>query len=75
MNRPRIYLVDDDDDLRIKLDGSFNHTTTYSIRSPMYHARSEESNHDDGDDESSDDDGFSDDDRVTSVKAVSLYTR
>ena len=66
---------DDDDDLRIKLDGSFNNTTTYSIRSPMYHARSEESNHDDGDDESSDDDGFSDDDRVTSVKAVSFYTR
>lgn len=30
--------------LRIKLDGSFNNTTTYSIRSPMsYQARSEES--------------------------------
>ena len=35
---------DDDDDfeddtLKIKLDGSFNNTTTYSIRSPMYHNR------------------------------------
>ena len=69
-------VVGEEEDLRIKLDGSFNNTTTYSIRSPIYHggARSEESNHDDeeGDDESSeDDDGFSDDDHVTTVKAVS----
>ena len=66
-------VVGEEDDLRIKLDGSFNNTTTYSIRSPIYHARSEESNHDEeGDDESSDDDGFSDDDHVTTVKTVSL---
>ena len=26
----------EDDSLKIKLDGSFNNTTTYSIRSPMY---------------------------------------
>jgi hypothetical protein len=65
---------DEEDDLRIKLDGSFNNTTTYSIRSPIYHARSEESNHDEeGDDESSDDDGFSDDELVTTVKAVSCF--
>jgi len=67
-------VVGEEDDLRIKLDGSFNNTTTYSIRSPIYHARSEESNHDEeGDDESSDDDGFSDDDHVTTVKTVSLF--
>eukprot|EP00094_Tigriopus_californicus_P003354 TCALIF_03225-PA protein Name:"Similar to BAHCC1 BAH and coiled-coil domain-containing protein 1 (Homo sapiens)" AED:0.05 eAED:0.05 QI:260/1/0.83/1/1/0.66/6/0/1699 len=60
--RHRGDLSDEDDDceespdeesgnLRIKLDGSFNNTTTYSIRSPMYQTRttSEESNH--GDDE------------------------
>ena len=39
-----IFFQDDDDDfeddtLKIKLDGSFNNTTTYSIRSPMYHNR------------------------------------
>jgi hypothetical protein len=48
----------DGNPLRIKLDGSFNNTTTYSIRSPMYQAsRSEESTHDDEDtsEESSDD--------------------
>ncbi len=67
-------VVGEEDDLRIKLDGSFNNTTTYSIRSPIYHARSEESNHDEeGDDESSDDDGFSDDDHVTTVKTVSFF--
>jgi len=27
----------EDDNLRVKLDGSFNNTTTYSIRSPIYH--------------------------------------
>ena len=68
-------VVGEEDDLRIKLDGSFNNTTTYSIRSPIYHARSEESNHDEeGDDESSeDDDGFSDDEHVTTVKTVRLF--
>ena len=36
----------EDDSLKIKLDGSFNNTTTYSIRSPMYQHKSEDSNHD-----------------------------
>jgi len=48
---------------RIKLDGSFNNTTTYSIRSPMYQAsRSEDSAHEEEDDsteESSDDESQS----------------
>ena len=35
----------EDDSLKIKLDGSFNNTTTYSIRSPMYQHKSEDSNH------------------------------
>ena len=34
--------TDEDDTLKIKLDGSFNNTTTYSIRSPMYHHKSED---------------------------------
>lgn len=54
--------------LRIKLDGSFNNTTTYSIRSPMYPAkgsrsagadsgaRAKDENEDDSTDESSSDD-------------------
>ena len=50
-----------EENLRIKLDGSFNNTTTYSIRSPMYQASrttSEESNHgnETSEDEESDDD-------------------
>ena len=39
----------EDDSLKIKLDGSFNNTTTYSIRSPMYQHKSD-SNHDDSTD-------------------------
>ena len=59
----------EDDTLKIKLDGSFNNTTTYSIRSPMYHNRSEESNHEDEDDayddtSEDDDDSSSDDDEM-----------
>jgi hypothetical protein len=56
---------DESDTLRIKLDGSFNNTTTYSIRSPMYPQRSEESAHeddeDDEDDSSADESESSDD--------------
>ena len=36
------HQADSEDDLKIKLDGSFNNTTTYSIRSPMYQHKSEE---------------------------------
>lgn len=50
---------DEDHDLKIKLDGSFNNTTTYSIRSPMYHNRSEESNHSEMDDDDSSEDSNS----------------
>lgn len=52
---------DEDDSLKIKLDGSFNNTTTYSIRSPMqYQHKSEDSNHDD-DEESEESDEFDED--------------
>ena len=44
-----------DDSLKIKLDGSFNNTTTYSIRSPMYHQKSEDSNHEEDQEKSSED--------------------
>ena len=48
-----------DDSLKIKLDGSFNNTTTYSIRSPMYHQKSEDSNHEEEGEEAGSEDEYS----------------
>ena len=58
----------EDDSLKIKLDGSFNNTTTYSIRSPMYHHKSEESDHEDDFDESSESDSDGDTEQNKSAK-------
>ena len=64
--------TDEDDSLKIKLDGSFNNTTTYSIRSPMYHHKSGDSNHDEATedeyDESSEE--SESDDEATSATAT-----
>ena len=65
--------MDEDDSLKIKLDGSFNNTTTYSIRSPMYHNRSEDDDNDTyntSDSSSSDDD---DENKPSTSKKRNVY--